>query len=174
MVQYEILKHQSYPKKAVFAHKQTKLNQLNRIPFVKAYADVNNNLKHIQNVRNHTTKVNASLSLINLLHYSGQIKASDILLRSVEQLISVSFWTMVQFRTWSNLRGLLLLYTANSGTHRRLEGVGACLFCKQLHQFYVLLPIETARNTVHFEQSSALKNVRNCTEKKKYQNKSVV
>lgn len=72
---------------------------------------------------------------------------------------------MVQFRTWSKLHGLpLLLNTVNSGTCR-LQEVGACLFCKQFHQLYALLPIETVRNIVYFQKSSALQDVRSCIEK---------
>jgi hypothetical protein len=75
-----------------------------------AEVDVKTEVKSVQNLRKQATKCNTSLSLLSFLHYSDQIRTSTFCLKSVDHTYLLTFREMVQFRNWSILRRLPLLY----------------------------------------------------------------
>jgi len=78
------------------------------IPF--AETEVKNEVKNVQNLRKQATKSNSSLSLLSFLQYSEQTRTSTFCHKIVEYTYLLTSRAMVQFRKWSILRRLPILY----------------------------------------------------------------
>jgi hypothetical protein len=86
------------------------LPQPNGTRFTNVNVEVKNKMKHLYNIIKHATTSQASWSLLNFLLYSERQQASAFCRWSADHYYLSTSRGIVQFKKWSNLRGIPLHY----------------------------------------------------------------
>jgi hypothetical protein len=84
------------------------LPQPNRTKFTNVDVEVKNKMTHLYNTIKHATTSQASWSLLKFLLYSERQQASPFCRWSADHYYLSISRVMIQFKKWSNLRGLPL------------------------------------------------------------------